>query len=202
MFGRFLDWVIGNDLAEQCREGYYEQAGNFKFPAIPREHQSYIDCNIFFEILCYGAFALSIAAVPYCIRKRLFTSVFDRPSWACIDDGISDALCKEIGQLDSTFPDQFHVDATESLVQAAKIGFIEYMQDFTDGQAGADLIALHRQAKSPSNFGCVLFSERMSQTVDPDLGERWGASKMQWIPFGKEILSETQQIARSVLSEA
>jgi hypothetical protein len=42
----------------------------------------------------------------------------------------------------------------------------------------------------------------MSQTVDPNLGEKWGAFKMQWIPFGTEILSETQQIARSIFNEA
>ena len=199
MFSAFVAEVKTNDLVTQCREDYYEQAGNVRFPTVSREKQGYLDCNIYFEILCYGAFCLSIAAVPHCVQKRFFSQGFDRSSWASIHEGISDALYAEIARLDATFPGQAHAGAVATPVEAAKLAFIGYMQHFTDHQAGADLLALHQRAKSPTSLGCDLFSVRMSLGIDPNLGGTWGAFKTQWIPFAQQIVTETAQAAKSAI---
>jgi hypothetical protein len=198
MFLEFMTAVKDNNLAAQCREDYYEQAGIMDFQTIPRERQNKLDNSIYCEILYYGAFCLSIGSVPYCIKKAFFSQKFDRLSWAAIYDGIEGALGSEMIGLDKSHTGNF-LTAPSMEAKSAVIG---YMQNFTNNNAHADLLVLYQQAmstRSTSNLGCLLFSERMSLTIDPGFAAKYALFKTQWKPFAQQILEWTAPIVKSTI---
>ena len=199
MFLAFMTDVKDNNLAAQCRDDYYEQAGIMGFQTIRRERLNELDKDIYCEILYYGAFCLSIGSVPYCIKKAFLLQKFDRSSWVAIYNGIEGALGSEMTDLDKSHTGNF-LTAPSMEAKSAVIG---YMQNFTNNNAHADLLVLYQQAisaMSASSIGYLLFSERMSLTIDPGFGAKYALFKTQWKPFAQQIFEWTAPIVKSTIN--
>jgi hypothetical protein len=193
MYVRFASHVAEQKWVRQFRRDHERQARSVgHLQSIWNAAE--LDANIYFEIVCFGAFTLSMCSVGHVERTRLLLGkTFDRSAWGTVDTGISTALYSDIAELYGKFPGQSHYGAASTL-QAAQIAFIGYKRHVTDDDAGANMLMLSRLLRSPEKGGSHLFSTRVSHSVDPELGDRLPAFQTQWIPFALQIVDWTNNI--------
>jgi len=193
MFIRFANDVTEQELVQHSQADYQQQARNVNHRGSTWSAAE-ISANIYFEIVCFGAFSLSIASIIHTAQKRLLRgSTFDRLAWAAVDTGISDALYKDVSELDQKYPGQSHTGSVPA--QAAKLAVIGYKQNFTDYNAQADMLVLSQRGR-PLERCCVLFSQRLSDSIDPLLCREFPAFQRQWIQFARQIVDWTGEIVQ------
>lgn len=184
-FCKFVSKLNEHEFAQSCLDDYYEQTRNVDFKPIDRDSK-YLLQNIYFEVVCFSAFCLAINAANHFKKKVLFHAKFDKKSWYEVYDGIEESLINEFIQTDS--------EIIPFASDGAKMAFISYMQNLMNYDANANLLDKIEEAKnSDMKIGFSLFSSRLSNSIDPNLCNKWRAFITQWIPTGKQLLDLTNE---------